>query len=169
MTAYDIQMIISKVIIIFFLYSINLAISEQLAVEIENPRFYEKGLDENAFEIKAKKGIQKGEDIELSYIEGKFQTDDGSWIYLRAKSGKFSKSLGIIELEHEIYVYSENNENITADFAIVNIKDKVLQFKDNVEHYSVNRKINSNFSEITENFENIIFKGNVIAKIIGEN
>ena len=156
---------ITTISLIFFLVFTNLLLAEELIVEIENPKFYEKSLDDNTFEIKASRGFKKEDDIELLLIEGKFKTDDGSWIYLTAENGKFIQSLGVIELENKIYIYSENEDSIRSDFAKVKIKEEILELSSNVQHKSPNRRIFADYSEIFGNFENITFKGNVVTKL----
>ena len=156
---------IIKIFIIFFLIFNNIPLAEELIVEIENPKFYEKSLDDNTFEIKANKGFKKGEDIELLLIEGKFKTNDGSWIYLTAENGKFTQSLGVIELENKIYIYSENEDSIRSDFAKIKIKEEILEFSINVQHQSSNRRIFADYSQLFGNFENLTFKGNVVTKL----
>ena len=57
-------------------------VSEDLVIEIDNPKFSEKGLNDKVYEIKAKKGLKSNEELELFTVEGKFKTKkDGKWIY----------------------------------------------------------------------------------------
>ena len=69
-----------------FLLQANIYLkSEDLAIEIDNPRFSEKGLNDKVYEIKAKKGLKFDNKLELFEVEGKFKTEkNGKWIYLVA-------------------------------------------------------------------------------------
>ena len=67
-------------------------------IEILNPTFVNKGLDENPYEIAAKKGIQINEDIELYAVTGKFTDKDKKLIYISADKGYYSQNQQVIEL-----------------------------------------------------------------------
>ena len=71
-------------VIILFLH-INDAVSESTVtpIEIENPVFTTKGVDEMPYTIKATLGIRRGDDLELFEIEGKIKNSDNIWIYLK--------------------------------------------------------------------------------------
>ena len=58
----------SKLFVIFLVFKLfwypNLYANESdLIIEIDNPRFSEKGLDEKQYEIKAEKGLKSGENL----------------------------------------------------------------------------------------------------------
>ena len=142
-----------------------IARSEEIVVEIQNPKFYEKSLDDKAYEIKANKGFKKGENLKLLIIEGKFKTENGSWIYLKADKGAFSQSTGVVELEDKIQVYTEGDDLISSDIAKINMKNESIQFIENVEYFGPNRKISSDFSEMSGDFKNIYFEGNVLSNL----
>ena len=75
--------------------------SDELRTEIDNPKFSEKGLDDRVYEIKAKKGLKKENELELFTIEGKFKTEkDGRWIYLTAEKGNYSQIHNYLSLIH---------------------------------------------------------------------
>ena len=77
--------------------------SEVLVIEIDNPKFSEKGLNDKIYEIKAKKGLKLDDELELFTVEGKFKTEkNGKWIYLEAEKGSFSQITNFIELEKNI-------------------------------------------------------------------
>ena len=73
---------------IIFLSHLTSSYSEEDSqlIEIDNPRFTEKGLDEKVYEIKAEKGLQSEDYLKLIKVEGKFKTDDNTWIFLEADS-----------------------------------------------------------------------------------
>ena len=122
--------LLSSLIILFILTSITY--SEEVFIEIDNPRFSEKGLSDKTYEIKAKKGLKSDNELKLFVIEGKFKTaKDGKWIYLEADKGNFSQDNNFIELA------------------------------ENVSHESIKGLILSDSSTITNNFNKITYFGNV--------
>ena len=53
----------------------NFTKSDDLVVEIDNPKFSEKGLNDKVYEIKAKKGFKSESELDLYIVEGKFKTN----------------------------------------------------------------------------------------------
>ena len=53
-------------LIILLLMTITISNSEELVIEIDNPKFSEKDLNDNTFEIKAKKGLKSEKVIGLN-------------------------------------------------------------------------------------------------------
>ena len=71
--------LLSSLIILFI--TTSLSYSEEVFIEIDNPRFSEKGLSDKTYEIKAEKGLKSDKELKLFVIEGKFKTAiDGNWI-----------------------------------------------------------------------------------------
>ena len=97
-------------------------IRAETAIEIDNPRFTEKGLNDKIYEIKAKKGFKTEENLKLIFIEGKFKSSEGTWIYLEADSGNFSQKLNTITLENNVHFYTDNDESFKCEFARFDIK-----------------------------------------------
>ena len=86
--------------ILFLVFYSSIAFrDDQLVIEIDNPKFSEKGLDDKVYEIKAEKGFKSNDQLELITVEGKFKTDKGTWIYLKANKGNFLQSLNFLSLE----------------------------------------------------------------------
>ena len=98
--------ILSFNIIIFIFFQSQLLSGESLEIEINNPKFSEKGLDNRLYEIKAEKGIQKEGHLELFIVEGKLRTDSGIWIYLNAQKGNFDQVENLIELKGDCLLYT---------------------------------------------------------------
>ena len=89
-----------------------------MIIEIDNPRFSEKGLNDKIYEIKAKKGLKSDSNLELYVIEGKFKTEeDGKWIYLEADEGNFSQVNDFIVLKNNIVFYTDGGEKFKSDKA----------------------------------------------------
>ena len=115
MTAFDMSIKNITKLSIFFLFISGLFQStlfsnENLEVEIDKPKFSEKGLDNRLYEIKAEKGIQREGNLELFIIEGKLRTDSGIWIYLNAKKGNYDQVNNLIELNGEINFYTDEED-----------------------------------------------------------
>ena len=166
MTAFDMLIKnISKLSFFFLLISIlfqtNLFSNENLEIEIDKPKFSEKGLDNRLYEIKAEKGIQREGNLELFIVEGKLRTDSGIWIYLNAKKGNFNQVENLIELKGDINFYTDEEDRFQSDTALFSINDDLVEFNKNVKHTRGNNVITADESKIRSNFNHIIYKGNV--------
>lgn len=155
----------TKVIFTFFFllvpFQSNPIASESLEVEIDNPRFSEKGLDNKLYEIKASRGVQKENNLELYIVEGKLRTDTGTWIYLNAKKGNFNQIENLIELDGEITFYTDENEEFYSDYASFSINNNLIVFDNNIKHIKGSNTITSDKSMMKDNFNHIIYEGNV--------
>tara|TARA_B100001121_G_scaffold286473_1_gene283029 strand:+ start:197 stop:691 length:495 start_codon:yes stop_codon:yes gene_type:complete len=154
------------ILILFILSSLNAAANDnETIIEIDQPRFSEKGLNEKSFEIKAEKGLKVDNDLWLYEVEGKFKTDNGVWIYLYAKKGNYFQEEMLIELVNEISFYTEYDDEITAEQAIFDMKNDIITFNDKVQHKQDINIINCDKITITNNYENIKYTGNVLTRI----
>ena len=148
-------------LLILILFQTRLLSSESLGIEIDNPRFSEKGLDNRLYEIKAEKGIQRENNLELFIVEGKLRTDSGTWIYINAKKGNFNQIENLIELSGEINFYTDEQDRFRSDKAFFSINDDLVEFKKNVEHARGSSIIIADETKIKNNFNHIVYKGNV--------
>ena len=154
---------IVKFIVIYTIlsfYSLSLG-NADLEIEIDNPIFSEKGLDNRLYEIKADRGIQRETSLELFTVEGKLRSASGIWVYLNAKKGSFDQIKNEIELSGEITFYTDENDRFYSDFALFSIESDLIKFNRNVKHIKGNSIITSDESRIKNNFEHIIYEGNV--------
>ena len=158
---------ITKFSILFLLILISFQSSlfsnEDIEIEIDKPKFSEKGLDNRLYEIKAEKGIQKEGDLELFIVEGKLRTDSGVWIYLNAKKGNFDQIENLVELSGEINFYTDEEDRFQSDNALFSINDDLVKFNNNVKHVKGSSIITADESRIRNNFNHIVYKGNVSA------
>ena len=166
MTAFDMLIkhtakfsILSLFILIIF--QTSLFSNESLEIEIDNPRFSEKGLDNRLYEIKAERGIQRENNLELFIVEGKLRTDSGIWVYLDAKKGNFNQIENLIVLSGDISFYTDKDDRFRSDMAIFSINDNLVEFNNNVEHTRGNSIIIADESKIKNNFNHILYEGNV--------
>ncbi len=171
MTVFD--MLIKNIAKLFFLFLLisiliqtNLFSNENLEIEIDKPKFSEKGLDNRLYEIKAEKGIQREGNLELFIVEGKLRTDSGVWIYLNAKKGNFDQVKNLIELNGEINFYTDEEDRFQSDNAFFSINDDLIEFNNNVKHIRGSNIITANESKIKSNFNHIVYKGNVSTSYI---
>ena len=146
-----------------FIFSISTS-NEEIAIEIDNPKFSEKGLDDKIYEIKADKGIKFANNLKLFIIEGKFKTENGTWIYLKADEGTYNQDSSIIELNKNINFYTDEQESLKSDMAIFYISKDIIEFYDNVRHLTENTIVTSNNSKVINNFNNISYEGDVFTK-----
>ena len=152
---------ISSLLILIILQT-SLFSNESLEIEIDNPRFSEKGLDNRLYEIKAERGVQRENNLELYIVEGKLRTDSGIWIYLDAKKGNFNQIENLIVLSGDINFYTDKEDRFRSDKAIFSINDDLVEFNNNVEHTRGNSIIIADESKIKNNFNHIVYEGNVI-------
>ncbi len=166
MTAFD--MLIKNIIklsvsflFILILFQNRLFSNENLEIEIDKPKFTEKGLDSRLYEIKAEKGIQKEGNLELFIVEGKLRTDSGIWIYLEAEKGNFDQIENLIELSGEINFYTDEKDKFQSDNALFSINNDLVEFNKNVKHTKGSNVITADETKIKNNFNHIVYKGNV--------
>ena len=148
-------------LLILILFQTNLFSNENLEIEIDKPKFSEKGLDNRLYEIKAEKGIQREDNLELFIVEGKLRTDSGIWIYLNAKKGNFNQVENLIELKGDINFYTDEEDRFQSDTALFSINDDLVEFNNNVKHIRGRNIITADESKIRSNFNHIVYKGNV--------
>lgn len=158
-----------KINFLIYLFIINLTnnvLAENIdSIEIINPIFTTKGIDENQYEIKAEKGLQENDILYLKKIKGKLKTDDNIWIYLNADEGIFDQDKGIINLSKNIVVYTDNNEKIYSDYALVETKIDKITLDKNVKYENDIGLITADSSIIENNFSQINYAGNVKSSI----
>jgi len=151
--------------ILIFLFVINMTITvlaDSLnSIEIINPIFTTKGIGENQYEIKAETGLQQDGVLYLKKIKGKLKTNDNVWIYLNADEGIFEQSNGIINLSKNIIVYTDNDEKIYSDYALVDTKLDKISFEKNVKYENNIGTITADYSIVENNFSQIRYSGNV--------
>tara|TARA_A100001035_G_C27778480_1_gene500394 strand:+ start:1295 stop:1804 length:510 start_codon:yes stop_codon:yes gene_type:complete len=156
-------------ILLSFLLSFNLNASENdLTIEIDNPRFSEKGLDEKQYEIKAERGLKSGENLKLFFVEGKFKTSGGTWIYLKADTGEYNQLSNMIDLNRNVEIISDSNDSIIADGANFDLANDIILLKKNIVYKKNKNTVTSDRSKIIDNFNYITYQGNVITTLFVE-
>ena len=155
-------------IFILFLLSVLKATANDsdTIIEIDQPRFSEKGLDQKLYEIKAQKGLRSRDKLVLFDVEGKFKTKDGLWIYMNANEGDYEQTKNIIKLSDNVKFYTDDGDKISSNNAIFKMDEDLIIFKKNVFHENKELKIKSDTTTISNNFYNILHEGNVITEIL---
>ena len=155
------------IFILFFLNILNATANDsETVIEIDQPRFSEKGLDQKSYEIKAQKGLRSSEKLVLFDVEGKFKTNDGLWIYMNADEGNYEQTKNTIKLSDNVQFYTDNGDKITSNYAIFKMNEDLIILRTNVIHENEDMRIKSDTTTITNNFENILHEGNVITEIL---
>ena len=154
------------IIFLFFFGFQSMAEENQNTIEIKNPIFTTKSIDGSPYEIKAEKGLQRENNLDLFVIEAKLKTNNDIWIYLNADKGTFNQSSGEILLESNIEIYTETDEKIFAELANVNTNGKIITLKKNVKYQDSNIFISADESIINDDFSSITYYGNVKSKIL---
>ena len=160
--------ILSHLVIIFFVFFGFRSYAEESlnSIEIKNPIFTTKSIDGSPYEIKAEKGLQRENYLDLFVIEAKLKTNKDIWIYLNADKGTFNQSSGEILLESNIEIYTEADEKIFAEQAYVNTNGKIITLKKNVKYQNSNIFVSSDESIINNEYSNIKYYGNVKSKVL---
>ena len=155
------------IFILFFLNILNATANDnETIIEIDQPRFSEKGLDQNSYEIKAQKGLRSSEKLVLFDVEGKFKTNDGLWIYMNADEGNYEQAKNTIKLSDNVQFYTDDGDKITSNSAIFKMNEDLIILRKEVFHENRELKIKSDTTTISNNFENILHEGNVITEIL---
>ena len=77
-------------VLVFILLTSSVALTEsnKLEIEIDNPKFSEKGLDDKTYEIKAKKGLKSDVQLKLLQLKGSLNQilmgDGYTWKLIKA-------------------------------------------------------------------------------------
>ena len=156
-----------------FIFSLDLitfssySISENIEtpIEIANPIFTTKGVNELPYTIKASLGIQQGDDLELFEIEGKIKNRDNIWIYINADKGNYNQISQVVYLLNNVEVYTDEKERLLSDEAIIDIKEDTITLISNVKYNNKDNKIEADRSIITNKFKSFEYFGNVKTKI----
>ena len=147
---------------LFLFITTSIVNGDELIIEIDNPKFSEKGLNDRVYEIKAKKGFKTDNELELFTIEGKFKMEeDGKWIYLVADKGNFSQINNFIKLEENIVFYTDEGEKIKSSYATFDMNSDIIKLSESVSYENIKGLVLSDNSVISENFNKIIYSGNV--------
>ena len=155
------------VLILFFTSNLNVIANEsETIIEIDQPRFSEKGLDQKSYEIKAQKGLRSSKKLALFDVEGKFKTNDGLWIYMNANQGDYEQTKNIIRLSDNVQFYTDEGDKITSKIAVVKMDEDLIILEKNVFYENKELKVKSDTSLISNNFNNILHEGNVITEIL---
>ena len=154
-------------IFILFLNILNATANDsETVIEIDQPRFSEKGLDQKAYEIKAQKGLRSSEKLVLFNVEGKFKTTDGLWIYMNADEGDYEQTINTIKLSDNVQFYTDDGDRITSNNAIFKMDEDLIILRKNVFHENQEIRIKSDTTTISNNFDNILHEGNVLTEIL---
>ena len=157
----------SFIFILFLLNVVNATANDsETVIEIDQPRFSEKGLDQKSYEIKAQKGLRSSEKLVLFDVEGKFKTNDGLWIYMNADEGDYEQTKNTIKLSDNVKFYTDDGDKITSNSAIFKMDEDLIILKKNVFHENKDLRIKSDTTIISNNFDNILHEGNVITEIL---
>ena len=160
---------LNKFFILFFFLFSNLSVlanENKTIIEIDQPRFSEKGLDQKSYEIKAQKGLRSNEELILFEVEGKFKTSNGLWVYMNANKGNYTQAENIIKLSDNVQFYTDEGDNITSNNAIFKMDEDLIILDKNVLHENKEITIKSDKTTISNNFENILHEGNVETEIL---
>lgn len=163
--------IISYILLFLFVlnnfFQANFVIAEdsETPIEIANPVFTTKGIDEVPYTLKAVSGIKKGDILELYQIEGKIKNRNNIWIYLNADKANYNQISQVVFLYDNIQVYTDNEEKLISDEAIIDIQQDTITLISNVEYKNTSNRIKADKSIISNGFQNFEYFGSVNTSI----
>ena len=137
-------------------------------VEISNPIFKSKGLNTDTYIIKADKGIQNGDNIELNKIRAEFEVKNGKILYVYADKGDYSQLNETIKLSKNVQIIDELNNKTSTKKALIDIKMKKITLSEEVISISANSSVKSDTSVIDDLNKTITYSGNVKVQIKNE-
>jgi len=146
-------------LIIYSSYSVSE--NSETPVEIANPIFTTKGINEMPYTIKAALGIQQGENLELYEIEGKIKNRDNIWIYINADKGNYDQISQVVFLFNNVEVYTDDKERLLSDEAIIDIEKDIITLISNVKYKNQDNVIEADKSVIKNKFKSFEYFGNV--------
>ena len=144
----------SFIFILFFLNISNATANDsETIIEIDQPRFSEKGLDQKSYEIKAQKGLRSSEKLILFDVEGKFKTNDGLWIYMNANEGDYEQTKNTIKLSDNVQFYTDDGDKVMSNNAIFKMNEDLIILRKNVFHENKELRIKSDRTTISNNLK----------------
>tara|TARA_Y100000590_G_C15676606_1_gene998281 strand:+ start:957 stop:1469 length:513 start_codon:yes stop_codon:yes gene_type:complete len=146
-------------LIIYSSYSVSE--NSETPVEIANPVFTTKGINEQPYMIKAAFGIQRGENLELYEIEGKIKNRDNIWIYINADKGNYDQISQVVFLFNNVEVYTDDKERLLSDEAIIDIEKDIITLISNVKYKNQDNVIEADKSVVKNKFKSFEYFGNV--------
>lgn len=156
-----------SLLIIFLTFNFAIAEEDTLEIEIDNPKFSEKGLDDKTYEIKAEKGLKSDVQLKLFTVEGKFKSSsEGRWIYMEADQGDYNQSSSFIELKKNIKFYTNEGEVLKSNFATFDMANDIIILKENISHNINEVLVIADNSTISQNFNIFKYEGNVSTVLI---
>ncbi|MBK1657865.1 LPS export ABC transporter periplasmic protein LptC [Paracraurococcus ruber] len=91
------------------------------ALRVVNPRY--QGVDElnRPFTITARAGQQEGaaEILNLEEPRGDILLQDGAWIYIQSRTGRYDKAAGRLDLAGQVTIYHDNGTMFVTETAEV--------------------------------------------------
>jgi lipopolysaccharide export system protein LptC len=94
------------------------------ALRVVNPRY--QGVDElnRPFTITARAGQQEGaaEILNLEEPRGDITMGDGAWIYVQARTGRYDKPAGRLDLAGDVTIYHDNGTMLRTEQARVEME-----------------------------------------------
>lgn len=137
-------------------------------IKMEAPRLSGYTSDSRWYELTAESAAQdimKPNVIELNNVRAKLQTPDKSTIDITAIDGVFDRSNGMLTLDHEIKLSSDNGLHIRLDGAVINTATSEIVSSKPVEVKTQQVTIRADRIEVTGGGELVSFIGGVVVSL----
>ena len=173
--------VLSSIFILLYIFQLNQK-SNNLEIElknfdktssadirkISNPIFKSKGLESNPYTIKADKGIQDDNYIELHNVKAEFEGKNNKIFYVSADRGIYNQRYETIELIENVIILDELKNKTSTNKAVIELNVKKITLLEEVVSVTSKATISSNSSILDELNNTITYLGNVKAKIENE-
>jgi lipopolysaccharide export system protein LptC len=137
-------------------------------IKMEAPKLSGYTNDSRRYELSAESAAQditKPNIIELNQVRAKLQAPDNSTVNLSAVEGVFDRSTGMLTLDREIKLASDNGLEIRLDDAIVNTVTSEVVSSKPVEMKTQQGTIRSDRLEVLRGGEVVSFIGGVVVTL----
>jgi lipopolysaccharide export system protein LptC len=137
-------------------------------IKMEAPKLSGYTNDSRRYELSAESAAQditKPNIIELNQVRAKLQAPDNSTVNLSAVEGVFDRSTGMLTLDREIKLASDNGLEIRLDDAIINTVTSEVVSSKPVEMKTQQGTIRSDRLEVLRGGEVVSFIGGVVVTL----
>jgi lipopolysaccharide export system protein LptC len=139
------------------------------ALRVVNPRY--QGIDElnRPFTLTARIGQQEGSDeiLNLDAPKGDIVMGDGAWIYVQARTGRYDKPAGRLDLAGDVTIYHDDGTMLLTERATVMVEQGSASGDAPVAAQGSFGTLTSEGFELTDRGAVVVFTGHAHAVLEG--
>ncbi len=141
----------------------DVGVSDQ-KLTMSNPRFLSSDDGNQQYVVTAQSATQedlKSKKITLVKLQADITLKNGQWLSLTAPDGTLDPNSGILDLQGGIEIFSDNGNQIHAQSARVNLKEKTIHSPDGLKGHGPMGEIEADSLVADQLNGNMRFEGNV--------